>query len=680
MADNYEQIKDQINHLSEQLDQYNYEYYVLDNPTISDEKFDFLLKKLENLEDIYPQFKTPFSPTQRVGGQILKGFKHVTHKYPMLSLGNTYNKKEIAEFVKRAENAVSIYKKDLQWVCELKYDGLAISLTYINGILTQATTRGNGIVGDDVTANVKTIKSIPLKLKGKDYPAEFEIRGEVIFPHKAFEEFNKIRIENSEEPFANPRNAASGSLKLLNPAEVAKRKLDCFLYFLLCNEEEPLNKLSHYDKLLKAKSWGFNISQYMTLAKNIDEIIKFIEHWDTARKNLPFDIDGIVIKLNDSSLWNNLGTTAKSPRWATAFKFKAERSSSILESIEFNVGRTGIVTPVANFKSVWLGGTWVKRATLHNEEQMKKLNIRIGDEVFIEKGGEIIPKIVAINHLPDNHNKEFEFISTCPQCNTPLIKEKDNAGYYCPNYNHCKPQILGRFEHFISKKAMNIDSLGGSKMKMLLETGLVSDFADLYSLTTDKLIGLVVSEKDSQITIQEKGAANIINGLKQSLNVPFERVLFALGIRMVGEVVAKKLAHHYKTIDNLMVANSLDLINVNDIGETIAQNIISYFSNSENKVLIEKLKACKLHFEVEENIITGNSLAGKSFVVSGIFNNYSRDEIKNTIEQNGGKIVSGISSKVDYLVCGEKMGEEKKRKAEILNVKMITEEEFNQML
>ncbi|MDR0789617.1 MAG: NAD-dependent DNA ligase LigA [Bacteroidales bacterium] len=670
-------IEQRIGDLSSRLNQYNYQYYVLDNPSISDMEFDTLLKELEKLENEHPQYKSPSSPTQRVGGQPLNNFSQVTHRYPMLSLGNTYSKEEIVDFVQRAEQMLG--KEGLEWVCELKYDGLAISLNYINGILSQATTRGNGIVGDDVTQNIKTIKTIPLQLQGDDYPADFEIRGEVIFPHKAFEEFNKIRVENGEEPFANPRNAASGSIKLLNPQEVAKRKLDCFLYFLLCEEDQRLSSVTHYEKLQMAKRWGFNIPRYLAIASNIEQIMDFIEYWDMQRKELPFDIDGIVIKLNDTTLWNALGSTAKSPRWATAFKFKAERVSSTLESVEYQVGRTGVVTPVANFTPVWLGGTWVKRASLHNADQISKLGIRIGDEVLIEKGGEIIPKIVEVKHREGNEHKEFEFITHCPVCGSELVKEEDIAGHYCPNYNHCSPQILGRFQHFISKKAMNIDSLGGEKMKYLLDNNLVADFADLYALTADNLIGLAAVDTDKKVSIQEKGATNILNALAQSKSVSFERVLFALGIRFVGEVVAKKIARHYINIDNIIAAQYEDLIQVDEIGEVIAKSLLSYFANAENLLLISKLKACGLHFEVEQSTI-GSSLLGKSFVVSGVFENYSRESIKQTIEDNGGKVVSSISSKVNYLVCGDKMGAEKKRKAESLNVKMISEQEFSQLL
>ncbi|MDR1005542.1 MAG: NAD-dependent DNA ligase LigA [Bacteroidales bacterium] len=673
----FSNIEEQIKTLSDRLNRYNYEYYVLDQPTVSDIEFDRMLKELEHLEQEYPQFKLPSSPTQRVGGQTLESFRQVEHRYPMLSLSNTYSKEEIADFVKRAEELLA--RTDLEWVCELKYDGLAISLSYNNGMLVQATTRGNGITGDDVTQNVRTIKSVPLQLREGDYPKSFEIRGEIVYPHKAFEEFNKKRIENGEEPFANPRNAASGSLKLLNPQEVAKRKLDCLLYFLLCEESEPLNSLSHYQKLQKARQWGFNIPQYFAIANGIEQIMEFIEYWDSARKDLPFDIDGIVIKLNDSTLWNQLGATAKSPRWATAFKFKAERATSILESVDYQVGRTGIITPVANFKPVWLGGTWVKRATLHNEEQIRKLGIRIGDEVMIEKGGEIIPKIVESKHLDNNPSPEFEFIKQCPVCGSVLVKEEDLAGHYCPNYNHCKPQILGRFQHFVSRKAMNIDSIGGEKVKYLVDSGLVSDFADLYSLSADKLIGLAAADADKKVSIQAKGAANILNALRESKSVPFERVLYALGIRFVGEVVAKKLAKTFKTIDNLMLAKYEDLIQTDEIGDTIAQSLINYFSNEENRVLISKLKAAGLRFEVEETSV-GSALSGKTFVVSGSFVSYSRDGIKKTIEDNGGKVVSGVTGKVDYLVCGEKIGPEKKRKAETLNVKMITEEEFKALL
>jgi DNA ligase (NAD+) len=682
------QLYNKIIELRKELNQHNYNYYVLDNPTISDQDFDFKLKELEELENEYrrdnPDIDESFfshSPSQKIGGQTNKSFKQVNHKYQMLSLANTYSKDEIVEFVNRATESIN-KEEELEWICELKYDGVAVSLNYQKGKLIQALTRGNGIIGDDITDNIKTIRSIPLEVFGNNYPDEFEIRGEVIFPHKGFEEFNKLRIEQGEEPLANPRNAASGSIKLLDPKETAKRKLECVLYFLLTEENinNEISSLTHYQRLKLAKSWGFNIPPYMAICKSIEEIMEFISYWDTERFNLGFDIDGIVIKLNDAKLWDKLGSTAKSPRWATAFKFKTERGISKLLSIEYQVGRTGVITPVANFEPILLGGTIVKRASLYNYDMIEKLDIRIGDEVYVEKGGEIIPKIVGVNlQSRDEKSKKLEYISNCPECNTLLIKEEGEAGHYCPNYNHCPPQILGRFQHFISKKAMNIDTLGGERVKYLIDNKLVSDFSDIYSLEESQIIGIGNIDSEKKGSIQEKGASNLIQAIENSKNIPFERVLYGLGIRYVGEVVAKKLAKHYKNINNLINANFFELTEVDEIGEKIAQSIIDYFSNKENITLIEKLKSQGLKFEIEENF-ESNKLEGLSFVVSGTFEGYSREGIKKTIETNSGKILSGISAKVNYLVAGDKMGPEKKRKAEKLGVKIISEQEFNQLI
>ncbi|MDD2577520.1 MAG: NAD-dependent DNA ligase LigA, partial [Bacteroidales bacterium] len=534
------QLYNQIIELRKEINQHNYNYYVLDNPTISDTEFDFKLKELESLETEYkkenPEMDDSFfsySPTQRVGGQTNKAFKQVEHKYQMLSLANTYSIEEIKDFVKRAEEGVGS-NEELEWVCELKYDGVAISLNYKNGKLVQALTRGNGLVGDDITDNIKTIRSIPLELFGNDYPEEFEIRGEVIFPHKGFEEFNAQRIAQGEEPLANPRNAASGSIKLLNPKETAKRKLDCFLYFLLTENNPELNSLTHYQKLQKAKSWGFNIPSFMAICNNMEDIEGFIGYWDKERFNLGFDIDGIVIKLNNTQLWDRLGSTAKSPRWATAYKFKAQRKETKLLSIEYQVGRTGVITPVANLEPVLLGGTIVKRASLHNADIIEKLDIHTNDYLFVEKGGEIIPKIIGVNlEKREPGAKKIEYITNCPECNTPLIREDSEAGHYCPNYNHCPVQILGRFEHFASKKAMNIDTLGGERIKYLLDHKLINDFADIYSLKEEDLIGIGSMDESKKTTIQEKGATNLIQAIEDSKNIPFERVLYGLGIRYV---------------------------------------------------------------------------------------------------------------------------------------------------
>lgn len=669
-------IRQKIEELRKKINRYSYEYYVLDQPTIEDVVFDNMMKELENLEKQHPEFVSSDSPTQRVGGEINKEFKQVEHRFPMLSLSNTYSKEEISDFVSRAEQNLGI--KNLEWVCELKYDGLAISLLYEEGRLVRAVTRGNGIVGDDVTANVKTIPSVPLSLQGEGFPQEFEIRGEVIYPHKAFELFNKKRIENGEEPFANCRNAASGSLKLQDPKQVAQRKLDCFLYFLMGdNIQEP----THYQRLLKAKEWGFKTGNFFAIAKNIDEILNFINYWDKERFNLPFDIDGVVIKLNEVRYWDVLGFTAKSPRWATAYKFKAEQAFSKLNNIEYQVGRTGIITPVAEFDPVHLGGTMVKRATLHNADQMDVLGLCKGDTLVIEKGGEIIPKIVEAKHNTSLEGKEerLHFITQCPVCGAKLVKEEDQAGWFCPNYNHCPPQILGRFQHFISKKAMNIDTLGGEKMRYLLNSNKVTDFASLYDLKQEDVMGVYFSDEGKKVSIQEKGAKNIINAIEESKKVPFERVLFALGIRYVGEVGAKTIVQHFESIDNLQQASMEELLNVEDVGQTIANSVYLWFHKEENLTEIERLKEKGLQFQINKEE-KNNILQGKTFVVSGSFKNFSREGIKKAIELNGGKNVSSLSSKTNYLVCGEKMGPEKKRKAESLNITMITEEEFVKML
>lgn len=688
MSLQFKQIEERVESLRKRINRYNYEYYVLDKPTIDDIQFDFLMKELESLEREYPELYDQNSPTMRVGGQINKGFVQGEHSFPMLSLANTYSREEIADFVSRTEKALP-EESELEWVCELKYDGVAVSLLYENGRFVRALTRGNGLVGDDVSDNIRTIKSIPLELYEEGIPERFEIRGEVIYPHKSFEEFNKKRIENGEEPFANPRNAASGSLKLLNPKEVAERKLDCFLYYIM--EQGKSEAKTHYDRLQLAKTWGFNVPKYIAIAKNIDEIMSFIDLWDKERNDLPFDIDGVVIKLNNIKLWERLGATAKTPRWATAFKFKAEQAQSKLLNIEYQVGRTGVVTPVAVFEPVWLGGTWVKRASVHNAEQMQKLDLCEGDTVLIEKGGEIIPKIVGKinlesvatnqrnNSLILEKKKIIQFIENCPVCNTKLVRQEGEAAHYCPNYNHCPPQLLGRLQHFVSKKAMNIEWLGGERIKTIWEKGLISDFASIYDLTQSDLVGIVTGDGENKSSIREKGAENIIKAIEESKNTPFERVLYALGIRFVGEVTAKKLAKYYKTIDALINADFEQLVSLDDVGAVIAESVVGYFANGENISLIERLKSKGIKFEIEERT-DSKRFEGLSFVVSGTFSGYSREELKKTIENNSGRVVGSISSKVDYLVCGENIGPQKKKKAESLNVKMISESEFEELL
>jgi DNA ligase (NAD+) len=665
-------IQTKIEELRRQLNRYNYEYYVLDSPTIEDRQFDILMRELEDLEKQYPQFLSPNSPTQRVGGQVNKGFVQAEHSFPMLSLSNTYSKEELIDFVNRTSQLLDGEK--LEWVCELKYDGVAISLLYEEGKFVRALTRGDGVKGDEVSDNIRTIKSIPLELYGENIPSRFEIRGEVIFPHKAFEDFNLKRIENGEEPFANPRNAASGSIKLLDSKEVAQRKLECFLYYII---GDGIKENLHYSRLQQARSWNFNVPQFVAIAQGVDEIMEFINYWDEQRSNLPFDIDGIVIKLNDTNQWEKLGSTAKSPRWATAYKFKAEQAKSKLLEIEYQVGRTGVITPVAVFEPVKLAGTIVKRASVHNAEQIQKLDIRENDTVIIEKGGEIIPKIVGVERQnTQSISQPIQFIENCPICGAKLIKEEGEAAHYCPNYNHCPPQILGRFQHFVSKKAMNIDSLGAERIKILFSAGLIKDFSSFYTLKQEDIIGLGSFDKENKANIQEKGANNIIQAINKSKEVEFAKVLYALGIRYVGEVTAKRLAQTFKNIDSLIKASKEELMSVEDVGERIANSLLTYFSDQDNLELIAKLKDLGLQFEIKQSEKTSEKLAGLAFVVSGTFSNFSREELKKIIEENSGKILSGVSSKTDYLICGENTGPQKKKQAEKFGVKMIEEQEF----
>ncbi|MEE0882351.1 MAG: NAD-dependent DNA ligase LigA [Bacteroidales bacterium] len=665
-------IQTKIEELRRQLNRYNYEYYVLDSPTIEDRQFDILMRELEDLEKQYPQFQSPNSPTQRVGGQVNKGFVQAEHSFPMLSLSNTYSKEELIDFVNRTSQLLDGEK--LEWVCELKYDGVAISLLYEEGKFVRALTRGDGVKGDEVSDNIRTIKSIPLELYGENIPSRFEIRGEVVFPHKAFEDFNLKRIENGEEPFANPRNAASGSIKLLDSKEVAQRKLECFLYYII---GDGIKENLHYSRLQQARSWNFNVPQFVAIAQGVDEIMEFINYWDEQRSNLPFDIDGIVIKLNDTNQWEKLGSTAKSPRWATAYKFKAEQAKSKLLEIEYQVGRTGVITPVAVFEPVRLAGTIVKRASVHNAEQIQKLDIRENDTVIIEKGGEIIPKIVGVERQnTQSISQPIQFIENCPICGAKLIKEEGEAAHYCPNYNHCPPQILGRFQHFVSKKAMNIDSLGAERIKILFSAGLIKDFSSFYTLKQDDIIGLGSLDKENKANIQEKGAKNIIQAINKSKEVEFAKVLYALGIRYVGEVTAKRLAQTFKNIDSLIKASKEELMSVEDVGERIANSLLTYFSDQDNLELIAKLKDLGLQFEIKQSEKTSEKLAGLAFVVSGTFSNFSREELKKIIEENSGKILSGVSSKTDYLICGENTGPQKKKQAEKFGVKMIEEQEF----
>jgi DNA ligase (NAD+) len=669
-----EEAKNKIQQLTLELQEHNYNYYVLNQPLISDYDFDLMLEELQKLEKLFPEFVLPESPTLRVGGEVTKKFKAVKHKYPMLSLSNSYSIEEVTEFENRIKKVIS---DQVEYVCELKYDGVAIGITYVNGFLEKAVTRGDGIQGDDVTANVKTIKSIPIKLKGNDYPEEFEIRGEIYMPAKAFENLNKERAEAEDALFANPRNAAAGTLKMQDSAIVAKRKLDCYLYAL---QGEDLPFHSHYESILKAREWGFKIpppeNSFIKKCNSIDEIFDFINYWDAARNQLEFDIDGIVLKVNSLEQQQQLGFTAKSPRWATAYKFKPQQVSTILNEITYQVGRTGAITPVANLEPVLLAGTVVKRASLHNADQIEKLDIRIGDTVFVEKGGEIIPKILAVDVSRRKYFSLFPtaFITNCPECATELIRKEGEALHYCPNETGCPPQIKGKIIHFISRKAMNIEGLGAETVEQFYDNGLINNVADLFDLTKAQILPLE--------RMAEKSAQNIIDGLETSKNIPFERVLFALGIRHVGETVAKKLARHFGNINSLISAAYDDLIAAEEIGEVIAKSIIEFFANDANRKIIERLQGKGLKFEIPQNDenVSGNKLSGLTFVISGVFNKFSRDEIKDLIEKNGGKNVGSVSAKTNYLVAGENMGPGKLEKANQLGVKIISEDELMNML
>lgn len=660
-------VKEQIERLKIELNQHNYNYYVLSSPTISDFEFDQKLKELQQLEERYPEFNDPNSPTQRVGSDLKNEFKQVFHKYPMLSLGNTYSEGEVLDFYERTRKALN---EDFEIVCELKYDGTSISLTYKEGKLVQAVTRGDGEKGDDVTENVKTIRSVPLVLQG-DYPAEFEIRGEILMPWEVFERLNSERDKQGEPLFANPRNAASGTIKLQNSNEVAKRSLDAYLYYML-GENLPDDK--HVNNLQQAKSWGFKISDATRCCKSIDEVFSFIKYWDVERKNLPVATDGIVLKVNSLSQQKKLGYTAKSPRWAIAYKFQAERECTRLNSVSFQVGRTGAVTPVANLDPVQLSGTVVKRASLHNADIIKGLDLHIGDMVYVEKGGEIIPKIVDVNRELRNEllGEPVNFIDKCPECGTPLERIPGEAAHYCPNEEFCPPQIKGKIEHFVSRKAMNIN-VGSESIELLFGLNLLKDSADLYKLK--------ISDLQNLERWGEKSASNLINSINDSKNVPFSRVLFALGIRYVGETVAKKLAAAMSSIEEIETASFEQLTAIDEIGETIANSIIAYFGKDSNRLLVCKLKEAGLQFESEKNnTVASNKLEGLSFVISGTFSNHSRDELKSLIEQNGGKNVGSISSKTNYVLAGENMGPAKLDKAQKLGIKIISEDEFIAMI
>ena len=656
-------VRQRIEELREELNRHNFKYYVENQPEISDQEFDRKMRELADLEAKYPEFADPDSPTMRVGSDLTEEFEQVQHKYPMLSLSNTYSEQELRDFHNRIVRQVG---ENFRYVCELKYDGTSISLTYINGKLQRAVTRGDGAVGDDVTRNVRTIRSVPLKLRG-NFLSEFEIRGEIFLPIEGFKRLNREKEKAGEPPFANPRNAAAGSLKLQNSSLVAKRPLDCFLYHMLA-EELPTD--SHYENLMLAKSWGLKISPYMEICHSIEDVLRFVGKWETDRKDLPFEIDGAVVKVDSISLQRRLGFTAKSPRWAIAYKFKAEEARTRLLSVDFQVGRTGAVTPVANLEPVRLAGTTVKRASLHNADIISELGLHYNDLVTVEKGGEIIPKItgVILEERPSN-SRPVEFIKNCPACGAPLMRIEGEAAFYCPNSASCPPQIKGKIEHFISRPAMNIEGLGSETINLLFNQGLVKAIPDLYRLKASQLINLE--------RLGEKSARNIINSIKKSLEVPWPRVLYALGIRFVGETVAKKLAVAFPSIDKLAKASKEELTAVDEIGEKIAQSIIAFFKSEANRKMIEELKQFGLKLEgKEENKLESRRLEGKSIVISGTFTKFSRDELKQMIENHGGKNTGSVTGKTDYLVAGENMGPAKLEKAKKQGVTILNEDQF----
>ncbi len=672
-------IQEKISLLRDTLNKHNHNYYVLNQPQITDFEFDQMMKELIELEKTNPEFEDPNSPSHRVGSDLSNDFQQIVHQYPMLSLGNTYNEDEIADFHQRITKAIG---EEIEYVCELKYDGTSISLTYENGRLAQAVTRGDGEKGDDVTANVKTIKSVPLSIHG-NFPEKFVIRGEILLPNDEFVKLNEIRELNGELPFANPRNAASGSLKMKKSSEVAQRGLDCYLYYLL-GENLPTD--IHSENLETARSWGFKIPTHYKICKSLSEINDFITYWDKERFNLPFEIDGIVIKVNNINLQNELGYTAKSPRWAISYKFKAEEACTKLLSVSYQVGRTGKITPVANLEPVQLAGTTVKRASLHNADIIEQLNLHEEDMVFVEKGGEIIPKITRAD---ENSRKpdasKIEFIKNCPECGTTLERPEGEAAHFCPNDKACPPQLKGKIEHFVSRKAVNIDSFGEQIVDLLFEKGLVKDVSEIYDLTFNQLNGLsrVIEDQENNkkiFTFQEKSTQNLLAGIEASKNIPYPNVLFGLGIKHVGSTVAKVLCKNFNTIDKLATATYDDLIAIDDIGPKVAESVMKYFNDEENKNLIARLKNTGLQLESDEEVKDSDKFSGLSFVVSGTFTNFSRDELKSIIESNGGKNLSGVSKKTSYLVAGEKTGPSKLEKAEKLNVKIINETDFIELL
>ena len=666
---NRNQAQEKIKILSEKLNYYNDQYYQHHHSEVSDFEFDQMIGELVKIEDAFPDLKSAYSPTQRVGGTITKEFETVFHKYPMLSLGNTYSREELNEFDQRVKKGLNT--DDYSYICELKFDGVAISITYEDGILKQGVTRGDGERGDNVTNNVKTIRSIPLKIEETNLPKSFEVRGEVFMPLEVFNELNRQRESNGESLLANPRNTASGTLKMQDSSVVAQRKLNCYLYSLL---SEDLEINTHFEAIKLLERWGFNVSPTYRQCKNIQEVFEYIDHWEARRLELPVDTDGVVIKVNHYNHHKKLGFTAKSPRWAISYKYKSENVSTILNQIVYQVGRTGAITPVANLQPVLLAGTTVKRASLHNANEIQRLDLREGDTVFVEKGGEIIPKITGIDRAKRVPNSQkVEYVTKCPACDTPLIRKEGEAVHFCPNQLGCPPQIIGRIEHFIQRSAMNINSLGGKTIELLYREDLVRNPSDLYNLTFDQIFQLD--------RFKEQSTQNILNGINASKEVPFENVLFALGIRYVGKTVAEKLAAHFKNIESLKSASLQELIEVPEIGDRIAESVVDYFNQPENLKLVAALEAAGLKMAVEEEKTSeSNILAGKSFVISGVFDKFGRDELKQVIKIHGGKIVSAVSGSVDFLVAGANMGPAKKTKAEKMGVTIISELDFQKMI
>ncbi len=678
----FDSAKKRVEELTGILNKHNYNYYVLAEPTISDYEYDKLMEELIDIESKFPELVDNNSPTQRVGGQVTKEFPTVKHTYPMLSLSNTYSKKELQDFDARVRKSLG---NNFEYVCELKFDGVAIGLVYKNGQLIRAVTRGDGYSGDDVTNNVKTIKSIPLKLFHETDQLAFEARGEIFMPHKSFIKLNEIKLKKGDPPFANPRNAAAGSLKLQESKIAASRNLDCFIYNII-GEELPFD--NHYENLLEAKKWGLKISVFTKKCESLDKVLEYIHYWESERKKLDFDIDGVVVKINSLKQQEVLGYTAKSPRWAIAYKFPTEQAITKLLDVKYQVGRTGAITPVAVLQPVQLLGTTVKRASLYNADRIEELDLHFNDTVVVEKGGEIIPKIVDVDvYQRDKNSQKVHFVSKCPECGSKLLREQGEALHYCPNQNNCPPQILGKIEHFISRKAMNIESLGQGRTEILIKNGLVKNIADLYDLKYEQLLGLektIVNElsgTSKKISFREKTVNNILNALEKSKSVPFERVLYALGIRYVGETVAKKIVSYFDDIDKIIKCSFDDLLKVPEVGEKIAASIVSFFEDEKNINIINRLKDHGLQFKSEKaETSAGGPLSEQTFVISGVFEKYSRDELKNIIEKYGGKITSSVSAKTDYLVAGNNMGPEKRKKAEELNVRIINEDEFNKML